>query len=803
LSKEKVMDEQNDLKQLGIVDILKTSAKLYRDNFALFLGIAVLVFAPILILSGVGAVQFSGFSVLLGFLVLIGGAIAAGGMSFAVCGIYTDKKLSFRGVLKRMNQPELLAILGTAFIVSGVVIGIELAGKGLMKSGIIGSLFLIPVVLLALWCVVNWSLFAQSVVIEKHGVIESLRRSKELVKQNWWRVCGLIIMLAMFILIPLWIARAIGEGITNVPAVGQVLSVLAILFTVPVYIIGTTLLYFSLRIKKEGFTKEKLVQEMSFVEGKVKVATIDENYMRKRNALYIVLGANLLLILLKFILARISGSVAIAASGWMSVENFFLTGAVMFGLMISVRDKRISKKLSVIENVLAIMISAAILYIAGNMFIKMFLKMSHGMEGMAGHGGMSAGGLMYVPAVTVAAIFGAGICYFMSQYKIYIGKSCGSSSIEAAGRHCRLHVVMEVAVIIGLIGSWIGLAKLNLLAAAFVLAYVIYTGFAILWKGYKGLTAGYPMEHACHIERNYRIIGSFIGVMLVLYFASGIYTIKWNENGVVKQFGRDVGIVQPGLRYHLPWPIESVEKVSMEEVRDLETESLLQVAGDENIVKVKIGVHYNVKDPSDYVFNVQDQRQLVLFNAETAIRDIVGRLKIIGEEDGAHYLLTNGKSEVEDIATKSLQALLDKDDSGIRVLSVQILTLEPPDEVAEAFRDIASAMEEKQTYILEAEEYRNQIVTEAKGQAAAMVILAEGYRIKKINNARGESEAYIKKLSEYQKARKITDMRLYLETMEKVLPGVKKVFVDENINKETTDLWLFNDKVKGKVIGLE
>jgi membrane protease subunit HflK len=646
-------------------------------------------------------------------------------------------------------------------------------------------------------------LFAQSVVIEKHGVIESLRRSKELVKQNWWRVCGLIIMLAMFILIPLWIARAIGEGITNVPAVGQVLSVLAILFTVPVYIIGTTLLYFSLRIKKEGFTKEKLVQEMSFVEGKVKVATIDENYMRKRNALYIVLGANLLLILLKFILARISGSVAIAASGWMSVENFFLTGAVMFGLMISVRDKRISKKLSVIENVLAIMISAAILYIAGNMFIKMFLKMSHGMEGMAGHGGMSAGGLMYVPAVTVAAIFGAGICYFMSQYKIYIGKSCGSSSIEAAGRHCRLHVVMEVAVIIGLIGSWIGLAKLNLLAAAFVLAYVIYTGFAILWKGYKGLTAGYPMEHACHIERNYRIIGSFIGVMLVLYFASGIYTIKWNENGVVKQFGRDVGIVQPGLRYHLPWPIESVEKVSMEEVRDLETESLLQVAGDENIVKVKIGVHYNVKDPSDYVFNVQDQRQLVLFNAETAIRDIVGRLKIIGEEDGAHYLLTNGKSEVEDIATKSLQALLDKDDSGIRVLSVQILTLEPPDEVAEAFRDIASAMEEKQTYILEAEEYRNQIVTEAKGQAAAMVILAEGYRIKKINNARGESEAYIKKLSEYQKARKITDMRLYLETMEKVLPGVKKVFVDENINKETTDLWLFNDKVKGKVIGLE
>ncbi|MFQ6044426.1 MAG: FtsH protease activity modulator HflK, partial [Candidatus Poribacteria bacterium] len=583
----------------------------------------------------------------------------------------------------------------------------------------------------------------QSITIEKRSVIDSLRRSKEMVGQSWWRVFGLLLVLALSIFISMWIAGAIGEGITNAPTAGLVFSLLAIVFTAPLYIIGTTLLYFDLRVRKEDFNKEWLAQHLKVVEAPVREKAIDENYERKRNALYIVLAANLFLIALKFFLAAISNSVAIAASGWMSVENFFLTSAVLFGVLISVRDERFSKKVSFIESALAIIVSLAILYIAGNMFVKMFVRMGHGMKGMAGHG-MATDQLMYIPPVTIAAMFGAGICYFMSQYKIYIGKSCESTSIEAAGRHCRLHVFMEAAVVIGLIGAWIGLAKLNLLAAAFVLAYVIYTGFTILWRGYKGLTAGYPMEHACHIERNYKLIGGFVVAMLILYFATGVYIIKWNENGVVKRFGREVsGAVGPGLRYHLPWPIETVEKVKMDEVRELETEPILLVAGDENLVKIKIGVDYNVKDAADYIFNTQEPHKLVYFNAETAIRDIIGRRKIIGEEDNLTYLLTNGKSEVEKIATKSLQNLLDKDKSGVNILNVQILALDPPDEVADAFRDIASAMEEKQTYIHEAEEYYNQIVTEAKGKAAAMVNLAEGYKIKKINNAKGEAEAYL------------------------------------------------------------
>jgi membrane protease subunit HflK len=795
-------EQQYELKKMGIGDILKTTMKLYLDNIMIFLGVVAILFVPIVLLSGLKQAETVQFLLLLKFLTIIAGAVAAGTLSVAISGSYLGEELSFRKVFTRNRQFGLFSILGAAFVMSLLVVGFDLTRIGLLKVGIIGVVFFIPITLLFLWVLVNWSLFIQSITVEKRSVMDSFRRSKELVGQNWWRVFGILLVLAILIFIPMWMARLIGDGIASIPRAGLVFSFIALLVAVPVFIIATTLLYFDLRVRKEDFTREELSRNLETVATPVGEISIDENYMRKRNALYIVLGANAFLIALKFVLARISGSVAIAASGWMSVENFFLTSAVLFSVLLSVRDERISKKLSLIENVLAIGISIAVLYIAGNMFVKMFINMSQGMKNMAGHG-MSAGGLMYVPAITVAAIFGAGICYFMSQYKIYIGKACESTSIEAAGRHCRLHVFMEAAVIIGLIGSWIGLSKLNLLAAAFVLAYVIYTGFTIFWRGYKGLTAGYPMEHACHIERNYKLIGSFIAAMLILYSATGIYSVKWNENGVVKQFGRETVIVGPGLHYHLPWPIEMVEKVRMEEVRELETEPILLVAGDENLVKIKIGVHFNVKDPTDYIFNTKDPQKLVLYNAETAIRDVIGRMKIIGEVDDLSYLLTTGKYEVEMVATNSLQELLDRDKAGTNILSVQILTLDPPDEVTDSFRDIASAMEEKQTYILEAEEYKNQIVTESRGKAAAMVNLAEGYRISKINTARGEAEAYLKKLSEYQKAREITDVRLYLETMEEILPGIKKVFVDENINKETTDLWLFNNKMQGKVIGLE
>ena len=793
-----------ELKRMGVLDILRATIKRYREDSAFFFKVITIFFAPIMFLSGLHLLQMKLLSLLANFLILTTLALAVEALVITICSYYLKEQLDIDELLKRIKRKGVFSTLAAGLLVSLPVVGFELAAFALLKTGAIGMIFLVSIAPLLLWILINWSLFVQVIIIERKSPFDSLRRSTELIRQNWWRVFCVLMPFALVTVVPVWVAGGIAGWTTGISAIALALSVLTIAFTVPACAIGTTLLYFDLRIKKEGFDKKALVQDFQTDPERVAKIVADENYIRKRNALYIILGANLFLIVLKFILAKVSGNVAIAASVWMSVENFFLTSFVLLGVVLSVRDERISKKFSLIENVIAIVISIAILFIAGNMFVKMFIQMAHSAERMSGHSMSMGGGLKYIPAVTIAAIFGAGICYFMSQYKIYIGKNCKSASIEAAGRHCRLHVYMELAVIIGLIGAWIGLPKLNLLAAAFVLAYVIYTGFTILWRGYRGLTAGYPLEHSCHIERNYRLIGGFTVVIVALYSATGIYTVGWNEIGVVKRFGREIeGSIQPGLHYQLPWPIETVQKVKMDEVREFKSDRILLLAGDENIVNIQVGVHYSVNDASDNIFNTQEPHRLLKYNTQKAVRDIVGARKIIGESDNFRYLLTDGKSEVEEVATRSLQALMDKDRSGIKVLSLQILNLEPPEEVAEAFRDIASAMEEKETYIHEAEEYRNQIVTEAEGNAAAMVILAKGYKAAKINRATGEAEAYRKKLLEYQKARKITDLRLYLETMEKILPGVKKVFVDSNIRTETTDLWLISDKVNGKVIGFE
>ncbi len=814
MKKENRMHDQcHELKARSLADVVRLSLQLYRDHFGLLLGIAAIGLAPLLLLPVLKQVQFVRYDLVSSFLTVMSGAVVVGMTSLAVGSTFLGKPPSIRQIMESFGRRNPFAVLGGALLVAAAVVVFALLRIALSRAGAAGTLVLTLAAILTLWALARWSLFAQSAAVENHGVLASLHRSFKLVKGGFWRTAGLLLLLLVaFVGLPAMIGRALGVIlISKMPAAGSLLALVGVLFAMPVFAAGMSLLYFDLRVRREDLSAAALGAEMEGAGAQRAGVERDESYVRKRNALVVVLGANAFLIALKFILAAISGSVSIAASGWMSVENFFLTSVVLFGLLVSVRDQRFSKRMSLFENIMAIVISAAVLYIAGEMFVMMFVKMAHSVAAASGghssgmHSGMTpSGGVKYVPIVTIAAALGAAICYFMSQYKIYVGRACGSASIEAAGRHCRVHVYMEIAVIIGLIGAWIGLDQLSLLTSAFVLAYVIYTGISIFWRGYRGIVTGsVAVAEGCHPKRNFRLLGSVVAAMLVMYAATGIYVVGWNESGVVRRFGTQIALARPGLHYHLPWPVERVEKVRMDEVRVAKTKPLLLVAGDENIVKVQLGVHYSVKNAADYVFNVGNPDKLVLGNAEAAVREVVGGMSIIGEEEGGSYLLASGKSVVEKAAAANTQALLDRDGSGVKVLSVQVLALEPPDEVADAFRDIASAMEERQTYIHEAEEYRNQTVTEASGKAKAMVRLAEGYRVSKVNNARGEAGAYLQKLSRYQKARAITNIRLYLETMEKILPGVKKVFVDSRIKKETTDLWLMNEGVKGKVVGFE
>ncbi len=806
-------EQSHELKAMSLVEVVRLSLRLYRDHFGSLLGIAAIGLSPLLLLPVLSQLHFSRYDLVSSFLAVLSGGVIVGLSSVAVGGAIVGKPLPFRKILERFGRGNPFAVLGGASVLAAMVVAWSLLRIALSKAGAAGALVLVLATALTLWALATWSLFAPSAAVENRGVLAALRRSFQLVRGGLWRAVVLqLLLLAVFVGLPAALGRALGL-LSKVLAAEPLLALAGVLFAIPVFAAGTSLLYFDFRVRREGFSAAALGAELEGAGVRRAGAERDENYLRKRNALVVVLGANLFLIALKFFLAAVSGSVSIAASGWMSVENFFLTTVVLFGLLVSVRDQRFSRRMSLFENIMALVISGAVLYIAGEMFVMMFVKMAHGAAAAAGghsagmHSGMApAGGVKYVPIVTIAAALGAGICYFISQYEIYVGRACGSASVEAAGRHCRVHVYMEVTVIIGLIGAWIGLDQLALLTSAFVLAYVIYTGVSIFWKGYRGIVSGSAAGSAsCHTEHhfNFRLAGGVVAALVGLYAATGIYAVRWNETGVVRRFGTQTALKTPGLHYHLPWPVERAQKVRMDEVRVAKTKPLLLVAGDENIVKVQLGVHYSVKDAADYVFNVGAPDKLVLANVEAAVRKVVGGMSIIGEEEGGSYLLTTGKSEVEEAAAADTQALLDRDRSGVRVVSVQVLALEAPDEVADAFRDIASAMEERQTYIYEAEEYSNQTVTEASGKAQAMVRLAEGYRASKVNNARGEAGAYLQKLSRYQQARAITNIRLYLETMEKILPGVKKVFVDKRIKKETTDLWLMNGELKGKVVGFE
>ncbi|GIW41519.1 MAG: HflK protein [Candidatus Binatia bacterium] len=282
-------------------------------------------------------------------------------------------------------------------------------------------------------------------------------------------------------------------------------------------------------------------------------------------------------------------------------------------------------------------------------------------------------------------------------------------------------------------------------------------------------------------------------ILVLLYLASGIYTVAPDERGVVLRFGRAVRETGPGPHYHLPWPIEevlkpSVTRIRKEEVgfrtvavgpparyREVEPEALM-LTGDENIVKLEFIVQYKVEDRPDgvrnFLFNVRDPQGTVRDAAESAMREVVGRTPI---DD----VLTEGKEAVQVQTQELLQQILDRYEAGIRIVTVKLQDVDPPDQVSDAFKDVISAQQDKERMINEARGYANDILPKARGQAAQLVNEAEGYREAKIREARGEAARFVALQEEYAKAREVTRIRLYLETMQEVLPKVKKVVIDE------------------------
>ncbi len=277
-----------------------------------------------------------------------------------------------------------------------------------------------------------------------------------------------------------------------------------------------------------------------------------------------------------------------------------------------------------------------------------------------------------------------------------------------------------------------------------------------------------------------------LGIALVLWLLTGIYVVGPDEVGVVQTFGKYSRAAQSGLNYHFPYPIETVKTPKVTEVKRIEIgfrsvgknqyqtverESLM-LTGDENIVDAEMIVQYKIKDPEAYLFNFIKPELTVREASEASLRTVVGRHNI----DEA---LTSGKFMIQEETKELVQSILDKYKTGIIVVAVQLQDVSPPQQVIAAFKDVASAKEDKNKMVNQAEGYRNDIIPKARGEAQAMIREAEGYRNARIARAEGDVAKFSAVLKEYRKAKGVTETRMYLETLEEILPNKQKIIVPD------------------------
>ena len=281
-------------------------------------------------------------------------------------------------------------------------------------------------------------------------------------------------------------------------------------------------------------------------------------------------------------------------------------------------------------------------------------------------------------------------------------------------------------------------------------------------------------------------------ILGLVWVASGLYRVLPDEQGVVLRFGKFVKTTQPGLNYHIPYPVESVLTPKVTKVNRMDVgfrsgadsgfssggvadvpEESLMLTGDENIVNIDFSVFWVIKDAGNFLFKIQDPQGTVKAAAETAMREVIARSDI-------QPILTEGRSQIEIDTQEIIQSILDEYNSGIQITQVQTQKADPPDQVIDAFRDVQAARADMERSKNEAQAYANDVIPRARGEAAKILQAAEAYKKEVVARAEGEASRFLAIYTEYAKAKEVTQERMYLETMEKVLADIDKVIIDKN-----------------------
>lgn len=292
------------------------------------------------------------------------------------------------------------------------------------------------------------------------------------------------------------------------------------------------------------------------------------------------------------------------------------------------------------------------------------------------------------------------------------------------------------------------------------------------------------------IKRIYTITGLVILILVLSTVAfTTWYTVDESEQAVILTFGRvEEGITEPGLNFKLPWPIQSVEKLSKEtfslqfgyeekdgEIQEFPDETKM-ITGDENIVLADLVVQWKITEPSKYLFNAENPEEILFDATSASLRSIIGSTKI----DDA---LTSGKAEIEAEVRDLLSTLIGKYDIGISILAVKLQDVElPNDEVRQAFTNVTDARETMNTKLNEAKKYQNKRMNEAVGEKDALMANAQGDKAARIETARGDVAVFDKLYEEYKNSPEITKQRLILETLEQVLPNSEIYIMNDDGN---------------------
>ncbi len=263
--------------------------------------------------------------------------------------------------------------------------------------------------------------------------------------------------------------------------------------------------------------------------------------------------------------------------------------------------------------------------------------------------------------------------------------------------------------------------------------------------------------------------GLLSAVILIIYLLSGIYIVNDGERGVVLQFGSFNEITMPGPHW-VPRFVQSVEIVDVSKIRSVQQKAVM-LTEDENIVSISFAIQYDIKDASDFIFNLREPDITVSQAGESAIREVMG-------QNSMDYIITEGRTGVAADTKKLLQSVLDSYGAGVNIQTLNILEAQPPEQVQDAFSDAIKAREDEQRYINEAEAYRNEIIPLARGKAKQMIEQAIAYKVKLINSAEGEASRFSQLFNEYKKAPEVTKERLYLEAVESVLSKSSKIMID-------------------------